>query len=78
MEAFQDMQFESEVYYKLLEAEREAEHTKIRYSSKVVLKAAKVLQSPELSTAGAITRSCCRNLIRTGERQDRTHVPPAK
>ena len=41
MEAFQDMQFESEVYYKLLEAEREAEHTKKRYSSKEVLKAAK-------------------------------------
>jgi len=41
MEAFQDMQFESEVYYKLLEAEREAEHTQKRYSSKAVLKTAK-------------------------------------
>ena len=39
MEAFQNMQFESEVYLKLLEAEREAEHTNIRYSSKEVLKA---------------------------------------
>ena len=41
MEAFQNMQFESEVYFKLLEAEREAEHTKKRYSSKDVLKAMK-------------------------------------
>ena len=41
MEAFQNMQFESEVYAKLLEAEREAEHTNERYSSKDVLKAMK-------------------------------------
>jgi len=41
MEAFQNMQFESEVYFKLLEAEREAEHTNKRYSSKDVLKAMK-------------------------------------
>ena len=41
MEAFQNMQFESEVYIKLLEAEREAEHTKKRYSSKEILKAMK-------------------------------------
>jgi prevent-host-death family protein len=41
MEAFQNMQFESEVYAKLLEAEREAEHTNVRYSSKDVLKAMK-------------------------------------
>jgi len=41
MEAFQNMQFESEVYFKLLEAEREAEHTNERYSSKEVLKAMK-------------------------------------
>jgi len=41
MEAFQNMQFESEVYFKLLEAEREAEHTNKRYSSKEVLKAMK-------------------------------------
>ena len=41
MEAFQNMQFESEVYLKLLEAEREAEHTLKRYSSKDVLKAMK-------------------------------------
>jgi prevent-host-death family protein len=39
MEAFQNMQFESEVYFKLLEAEREAELTNKRYSSKEVLKA---------------------------------------
>jgi hypothetical protein len=41
MEAFQNMQFESEIYYKLREAEREAEHTNKRYSSKEVLKAVK-------------------------------------
>ena len=41
MEAFQNMQFESEVYFKLQEAEREAEHTNKRYSSKEVLKAMK-------------------------------------
>jgi len=41
MEAFKNIQFESEVYIKLLEAEREAEHTKKRYSSKEVLKALK-------------------------------------
>jgi len=39
MEAFQNMQYESEVYFKLLEAEREAEHTNHRFSSKEVLKA---------------------------------------
>ncbi|MCL2654415.1 MAG: type II toxin-antitoxin system Phd/YefM family antitoxin [Coriobacteriia bacterium] len=39
MEAFRNMQFESEVYSKLLEAEREAERTDKRYSSKEVLKA---------------------------------------
>ena len=33
------MQFESEVYFKLQEAEREAELTDKRYSSKEVLKA---------------------------------------
>ena len=41
MEAFENMQFESEVYFKLLEAERAAEHTNKRYSSKEVLKAMK-------------------------------------
>jgi len=41
MEAFENMQFESEVYVKLQEAEREAEHTNKRFSSKEVLKAMK-------------------------------------
>jgi prevent-host-death family protein len=41
MEAFQDMQFESEVCFKLREAERAAEYTNKRYSSKEVLKAMK-------------------------------------
>jgi len=39
MEAFQNMQFESEVYFKLREAEMEAEHTKKRFLSKDVLRA---------------------------------------
>lgn len=37
MEAFENLQFESEVYFKLLEAEREAEHTEKSFSSKEVL-----------------------------------------
>jgi len=41
MEAFSNMQFESEIYFKLLEAEREAEHTDNRYSSKEVFRAMK-------------------------------------
>lgn len=39
MDAFENLQFESEVYYKLQEAEREAELTAQRYSSKDILKA---------------------------------------
>lgn len=39
IEAFEDLQFESEVYFKLQEAEREAELNDKRYSSKDVLKA---------------------------------------
>lgn len=39
MEAYENLQFESEVYFKLQEAEREAELTDQRYSSKDVLKA---------------------------------------
>ena len=41
MEAFDNLHFESEVYVKLQEAEREAELTEQRYSSKDVLKAMK-------------------------------------
>ena len=41
MEAFQNMQFDSEVYFALLEAEREAAHSNRRFSSKDVLKAMK-------------------------------------
>ena len=41
MEAFENLQFESEVYFKLQEAEKEAELTDQRYSSKDVLKAMK-------------------------------------
>ncbi len=41
MEAFEKLQFESEVYFKLQEAEREAEMTDKRYSSKEVLQAMK-------------------------------------
>ncbi len=39
MEAYENLQLESEVYFKLQEAEREAEFTDKRYSSKEVLKA---------------------------------------
>lgn len=45
MEAFKNLQFlqfESEIFFKLQEAEREAELTDQRYSSKDVLKAMKV------------------------------------
>lgn len=38
MEAYENLQFESEVYTKLQEAEREAELTDTRYSSKDILK----------------------------------------
>lgn len=38
MEAFEALQFDSEVYSKLREAEREAELTDRRYSSKEVLR----------------------------------------
>lgn len=41
MEAFENLQFESEVYFKLQAAEKEAELTNTRYSSKDVLKAMK-------------------------------------
>ena len=39
MEAYENLQFDSEVYFKLKEAERESELTNRRYSSKEVLKA---------------------------------------
>lgn len=39
MEAFENLQFESEILFKLQEAEREAELTDSRFSSKDVLKA---------------------------------------
>ena len=41
IEAFQSLQFESEIYYKLQEAEREAAHTNKRFSSKEVLSSLK-------------------------------------
>ena len=41
MEAYENLQFESEVYFKLQEAEKEAMITQTRYSSKEVLKAMK-------------------------------------
>lgn len=39
MEAYESLQFESEVYFKLQAAEREADLTDKRYSSKEVLQA---------------------------------------
>ena len=41
MEAFENLQFESEIYIKLQAAERKAELSSERYSSKDVLKAMK-------------------------------------
>ena len=41
MEAIENLQFESEVYFKMQAAEREAELSSERYSSKDVLKAMK-------------------------------------
>ena len=41
MEAYENVQFESEVYFKLKEAEKEAEINSTRYSAKDVLKALK-------------------------------------
>lgn len=41
MEAFENLQFQSEVFFKLQEAEREAKLANTRYSSKDVLKAMK-------------------------------------
>lgn len=43
MEAFENLHFENEVYFKLQEAEREAELTKKRYSPKNVWKAMKAV-----------------------------------
>ena len=41
MEAFEQLQFESEVYFKLQAAEREAEESNTRYSGRDVLTAMK-------------------------------------
>ena len=41
MEAYENLQFKSDVYFKLQEAEQEAEMTDQGYSSKEVLKAMK-------------------------------------
>ena len=43
MEAFEKLQFESEVYFKLQEAEREAALTEERFSSKDILKDMKTI-----------------------------------
>ena len=43
MEAFEKLQFESEVYFKLQEAEREAVLTRERFSSKEILEDLKVV-----------------------------------
>lgn len=42
MEAYENLQFDSEVYFKLKEAELEAEQNNTRYSSKDVLKALRI------------------------------------
>ena len=47
MEAYEKMQFESDVYFKLTEAEREAAETGERFSSKDVLNAMKAAARKE-------------------------------
>ncbi len=47
MEAYENLQFESEVYFKLKEAEKEAESNNKRYSSKEVLKHLRDIASTE-------------------------------
>ena len=47
MEAYEKMQFESDVYFKLAEAEREAEEIGERFSSKDVLNAMKAAARKE-------------------------------
>lgn len=41
LESYENLQFESEIYYKLREAEEEAELTNVRFSSKDILKTIK-------------------------------------
>lgn len=48
MEALEALHFDSEVYFKLQEAEREAELTSIRFSSKEVLTAMREVIGTEL------------------------------
>ena len=43
MEAYENLQFESEIYYKLLEAEREAEMSDVRYTTEDVMTSVKKL-----------------------------------
>lgn len=43
MEAYENMQFESEIYFKLLEAEREAEMSDVRYTTEDVMSAVESL-----------------------------------
>lgn len=47
MEAYENLQFDSEVYFKLKEAELEAEQNNTRYSSKDVLKALRIASGIE-------------------------------
>ncbi len=48
MEAYERLSFDSDVYFKLLEAEKEAELSDTRYSSKDVLKSIKEVLGREL------------------------------
>ena len=43
MEAYENLQFESEIYYKLMEAEREAEMSDVRYTTEDVMASVKKL-----------------------------------
>ncbi len=48
MDAYEDMQFESKIYLKLLEAEKEAEETDVRYTAEDILISARKAARGEL------------------------------
>ena len=65
MEAFENLQFESEVYFKLQEAEREAELTEQRYSSKDVLKATGLGVMPKISSLSSTVPTSAPAMFKT-------------
>ena len=66
MEAFEKMQFESDIYFKLAEAEREAEETGERFSSKDILSEMKAAARRKWCTRLSIYRCQTRYGRRSG------------